>query len=313
MNGAGTEFRILGPVEVHDAPAGLRVVPPGAKQRALLASLVVEAGRVVSAERLADELWGDGPPRRAANAVQAHVARLRRLLGGPARERDAAHHARIVTGPGGYLLRLGRATTDAERFCRLSAEGRAACADDPERAARLLDRALSLWRGPALADCRGGPLCAAEADRLEEQRLTALETFYEARLRSARPEGITGELERLAQEHPLRERFYDLLMVALDRAGRRSEALAVFERARRRLAGELGVEPGPLLRGRWQALLRHEPQEAAGAGPELARIGRRLEEISGELRELTLRFEQLAADDGPRSGPAGALAPLRRR
>ncbi|MEU6381129.1 AfsR/SARP family transcriptional regulator [Streptomyces sp. NPDC046909] len=312
MTGADTEFRLLGPLEVHHPRTGRRVVPPGAKQRALLATLVVEAGHTVSVERLADELWGAHPPRSAANAVQAHVARLRKLL---TPQDGPAPHETIVTEPTGYLLRLGEATTDADHFRRLSTEGRAAAASDPDRAAALLDRALSLWRGPALADCRGGPLCAAEADRLEEQRLLVLEAFYEARLRSARSDGITGELERLAEEHPLRERFSDLLMVALHRADRRSEALAVYERVRRRLATELGVEPGPTLRGRREALLRHGPhpspvpdedwyayedyaQDLAYDDPalraaEMARIGRRLEELSHELRELTRRFEAL--------------------
>jgi SARP family transcriptional regulator, regulator of embCAB operon len=332
--GAGSELRLLGPVEVHHPRTGSRVVPPGAKQRALLATLAVEAGHTVSVERLTDELWGARPPRSAANAVQAHVARLRRLLGPPD---GPAVRETIVTEPTGYLLRLGEASTDAEHFRRLSAEGRAAAACDPDRGAALLDRALSLWRGPALADCRGGPICAAEADRLEEQRLLALEAFYEARLRSARPDGITGELERLAEEHPLRERFSDLLMVALHRADRRSEALAVYERVRRRLATELGVDPGPSLRGRRAALLRHGPppspvreqgsggyeeyrayakdtEDTAYDGPalgaaEMARIGRRLEELSYELRELIRRFEALRAGHHA----AAPLAPSPRR
>ncbi|MFE7853226.1 BTAD domain-containing putative transcriptional regulator [Streptomyces sp. NPDC057403] len=317
MTATATEFRLLGPVEVHRSRSGLRVAPAGAKQRALLATLVVEAGRTVSVERLAEELWGAHPPRSAANAVQAHIARLRRLLA--AADGPAAHET-IVTEPTGYLLRLGEAATDAEHFRRLSAQGRAAAASDPDRAAVLLDRALSLWRGPALADCRDGSICAAEADRLEEQRLVVLEAFYEARLRSARSEGITVELERLAEEHPLRERFSELLMVALHRADRCSEALAVYERVRRRLAAELGVEPGPSLRGRREALLRqagHSPAGDAGFGhctdraedlwcgdpalraAEVARIGRRLEELSCELRDLNRRFEALRADTPP--------------
>ncbi|MGW4024067.1 AfsR/SARP family transcriptional regulator [Streptomyces sp. NPDC005009] len=317
-------------MEVHQPRTGSRVVPPGVKQRALLATLVIEAGQPVSVDRLADELWGAHPPRRAANAVQAHVARVRRLIGSPD---DRAGREAIVTEPTGYLLRLGEATTDAERFRRLSTEGRAAASSDPDRAAVLLEHALSLWRGPALADCRGGPICAAEADRLEEQRLLVLEAFYEARLRSARPDGITGELERLAEEHPLRERFSDLLMVALQRADRHSEALEVYERARRRLATELGVAPGPSLRGRREALLRQSPHpfpveewgseryeghggyadyatdmanDPAMRAAEMARISRRLEELSHELRELTRRFDSLMTTGHHAAGP---LAP----
>ena len=306
--GAGTEFRILGPVDVLDTGTGRRTVPSGAKQRALLAVLVIEAGRTLPVERLADELWAEEgrTPHNAANAAQAHVARLRRIL----RTHDRAAGADgewISTEPAGYRLRLGGATTDAERFCRLSAEGRASTAADPQRAARLLQCALSLWRGPALQDCRTGPLRAAEADRLEEHRLTALEALYEARLRTARHEGVTGELERLSEQYPLRERFYDLLMVALHRAGRTDEALTVYERARRRLASDLGVQPGPALHRRLQAMLRNDPPPPTPPTPprgeEIARIGLRLQELSAELRSLAGRFDALSAHESTPPGP----------
>ncbi len=258
-----TEFRVLGPVEVHDERTGRRVVPPGAKQRTLLAALVVGAGRTLTVDRLADELWGDAPPERAANAVQAHVARLRRLL------RDCGGGEWISTEPMGYLLRLRDATTDAQRFHRLAAEGRAAAATDPAHAAGLLRRALAVWRGPALQDCLPGPWCAAEAERLEEQRLAAVEKLYETRLRSAPGEDLTGELERLTHEHPLRERLYDLSMAALCRAGRGGEALGVYERARRRMVGELGVEPGPALRARLEEAVRLASDGSGGRAAHL--------------------------------------------
>ncbi|MFD0342975.1 BTAD domain-containing putative transcriptional regulator [Streptomyces sp. NPDC127117] len=258
-----TEFRILGPVEVHDGRTGRRVVPHGTKQRTLLAALVVGAGRTLTVDRLADELWGDEPPQRAANAVQAHVARLRRMLS------DSGDGDWISTEPMGYLLRLGSATTDAQRFQRLSAEGRAVAAADPAHATELLGRALAVWRGPALQDCLSGPLCAAEAERLEEHRLAALEKLYETRLRSAPAEldDVTGELERLTYEHPLRERLYDLSMVALSLAGRTAEALGVYERARKVLVHTLGVEPGPALRARMEATIRHSPFTDLGTMP----------------------------------------------
>ncbi|MCX5115061.1 AfsR/SARP family transcriptional regulator [Streptomyces sp. NBC_00378] len=261
-----TEFRILGPVEVHDGRTGRRVVPSGTKQRTLLAALVVEAGRTLTVDRLADELWGDEPPQRAANAVQAHVARLRRMLS------DSGDGDWISTEPMGYLLRLGSATTDAQRFQRLSAEGRAAASTDPAHATELLERALAVWRGPALQDCLRGPLCAAEAERFEEHRLATLEKLYETRLhetrlRSAPLDDVTGELERLTYEHPLRERFYDLSMVALCLAGRPAEALGVYERARKVLLHMLGVEPGPALRARMEATIRHSPFADLGTTP----------------------------------------------
>ncbi|MFF3216045.1 BTAD domain-containing putative transcriptional regulator [Streptomyces sp. NPDC002886] len=310
----GVDFRVLGPVEVFDRRTGAHLVPSGAKQRALLGALVVQAGHVLSAERLIHELWGDRPPVSAANALHAHVARLRRLLqsGAP----DAGGHEWIATRSMGYLLRLGRATTDAQRFHRLSAEGRAALGADPGHAAELLSGALALWRGPALQGSVQGPVCTVEADRLEELRLTTLETLYDAYLRSGRHSEVTRELERLTAGHPVRERLYDLQMLALYRCGRQTEALGVYERARRRLVDELGVEPGPALRERMEAILRHAPSLAVprpappvpGAatapptpdadllelGREIARLGDRITSLSREQEELIRRFNLLA-------------------
>ncbi|MEU9255523.1 AfsR/SARP family transcriptional regulator [Streptomyces sp. NPDC048270] len=306
----GLDFRVLGAVEVHDHRSGARIAPSGAKQRALLAALVVRAGEVLSADRLIDELWGDRPPAGAANALQAHVARLRRLLaplGG-----DGPGRAAITTHPLGYLLRLGSARTDAQRFHRLSAQGRAAVVADPVHAAELLYRALELWRGPALEGSGRGPICAREAERLEESRLTALETYHEAKLRGARHEEVTGELERLTQSHPTRERFYDLLMLALYRCGRRSEALGVYERARQRLLSEVGIGPGPALRDRMESILLREPGLDSAAPPaapaphtavldlggEIARLRERIDAIGREQEELVRRFTLLSEGIG---------------
>ncbi|MEU3771818.1 AfsR/SARP family transcriptional regulator [Streptomyces sp. NPDC032472] len=263
----GVEFRVLGPVEVYDHRTGLRVVPSGAKQRTLLAALVVRAGEVLGTERLVDELWGDRPPAGGSNALQAHVARLRRVLPVAPPGPDGRRAEWIGTHALGYLLRPDGAAGDARRFHALSAEGRSLLADDPERAAGLLRSALALWRGPALDGSLRGPICAREADRLEELRLTTLETLYEADLAGGRHGAAVRELERLTAEHPLRERFYDLLMLALYRGGRQGEALGVYERARRRLVDGLGVEPGPALRGRLDEILRHAPSLAAPPTP----------------------------------------------
>ncbi|MCX4696866.1 AfsR/SARP family transcriptional regulator [Streptomyces sp. NBC_01408] len=257
------EFRILGPVQIHDARSDLRIVPTGAKQRALLGALVVKAGQVVSADRLVDELWGEHPPANAANALQAHVARLRRLLPVPAPGSGEAHHEWLVTRPLGYVLRLGRSGTDAQRFRLLTAEGSALAATDPGRSADVLREALALWRGPALEGSERGTICSAEASLLEESRLVALETLFDACLRAGRFGEITGELEELTVRHPLRERFYELLMTALYRSGRQAEALGVYDRARRRLVHDLGLEPGPVLRGRMEAILHHHDPDAA--------------------------------------------------
>ncbi|MFF0024995.1 BTAD domain-containing putative transcriptional regulator [Streptomyces sp. NPDC005496] len=286
-----TEFRLLGPVVVHDGSSGAGIVPTGAKQRALLATLVIHAGERLPVDRLVEELWGDRPPVNAPNALQAHVARLRRLL--PARG-----HKWISTLPTGYLLTLGHASTDVERFTRLSRQGRAAVPDNPRYASELLGHALSLWQGLALQDSRHGPICTAEAERLEEQRLATLEALYEASLNCGRYAEITCDLERLTMDHPLRERFYDLLMIALFRSGREAEALGVYERARRHLVGTLGVEPGPALRCRMEAILNHSPTPAAGhprhadLATQMAHLQTRIDQLVCDQQELLRRVQQ---------------------
>ncbi|MEU9443055.1 AfsR/SARP family transcriptional regulator [Streptomyces sp. NPDC048304] len=305
---AQTEFQLLGPVVVRDGASHVVIVPPGPKQRSLLAALVLHAGRPLSVDQLVEELWGDRPPGNAANALQAHVARLRRVLPEPAVPVPGQEW--ITTLPTGYLLSADQATTDVQRFHQLSAKGRAAVAADPGYATRLLRRALSLWRGPALQDSRHGPICTHEADRLEENRLTALESLYEASLGCGRHGEITGELEKLTVDHPLHERFYDLLMVALYRGGRQAEALGVYERARRRLTEALGIEPGPALRSRLEAILNHAPHlsapapqgaprspatldEALELGGEIARLQQRIDELNRRQEALVRRFDAM--------------------
>ncbi|MEU9129803.1 AfsR/SARP family transcriptional regulator [Kitasatospora sp. NPDC048540] len=318
------QFRILGPVEIHDERRGLRIVPTGSKQRILLGALVVKAGHLLSYHRLIDELWGEHPPANPANALQAHIARLRKLL----EDAGSTSQERIDTHALGYQLHAGPDATDAARFHRLSAQGRAVVTTDPARAVRLLRQALALWRGPALQGSLGGDICQAEAAQLEENRLVALETLYDASLRAGLHHEITGELEELTSDNPVRERFYDLLMVALYRCGRQAEALGVYERARMRLVNELGVEPGPALRRRVQSILsqarelgapagqpspaavigsipaaraaRGGPAPQGGAvvldlGDELARLRRRLDRLSQEQELLSRQFDRLSA------------------
>ncbi|MFI5987237.1 BTAD domain-containing putative transcriptional regulator [Streptomyces sp. NPDC051555] len=289
------EFLLLGPVEALDPRTGARSAPSGAKQRALLGALAVHRGRVLSADRLIDELWGDAPPAAAAGALQAHIGRLRRSLHAV----DGRDH--IATGPAGYRLRGTACGTDAGAFERLSSEGRAALPTDPVRAADLLRRSLARWRGAPLEGASGGRLCAAEADRLGELRLTTQEALYEACLAEphADPRILARELERLTADHPTQERLYDLLMVALCRGGRRSEALGVYERARRRLRTELGVEPGPALRARAAEILE-DPAEspASGTAAALLDLGSEISRLSARVDELTRRLNSAGALTG---------------
>ncbi|MGW1768313.1 AfsR/SARP family transcriptional regulator [Streptomyces sp. NPDC002073] len=327
------QFRILGLVEVQDEQTGLRILPTGAKQRALLGALVVKAGHSVSVQRLIDELWGEHPPAHADNALHGHVARLRRLLSGlegPGADLHAPHtpHPWIVTTSRGYTLRPASVETDATRFRELADTARRILPSDPGQAGELLRRALSLWRGPALEGSVLGDICAGTAAQLEEHRLTALEMMYDAYLRTGRHCEITGELVELTTDHPMRERFYDLLMVALYRCGRQAEALRVYEQARSRIVRELGVEPGPALRGLMESILHHDPALAtaaarrpagpartvaapAGAEPaaddaalplceEMARLHRRIERLQQEQEQLLRRFNALTASSALR-------------
>ncbi len=242
------ELRILGPLEVRVAE---RVLPlSGARQRTVLALLLLRAGEVVSSDRLIDELWGERPPPSALDTLQVYVSRLRKVL----------PEGTVVTEGRGYRLAVAGEQIDAGRFERLAGEGRAALAEgDPERSARLLREALDLWRGPALADFAYEPFAQGEIARLEELRVLALEERLEADLASGRAAELVGELEALVGAHPLRERLRGQLMRALYRSGRQAEALRAYQDARRTLGDELGIEPSPALRDLERAVLAQDP------------------------------------------------------
>jgi predicted ATPase/DNA-binding SARP family transcriptional activator len=282
-----TEFRILGPVEaVH---AGKPVPLGGPRQRALLAALLVEGGRVVSADRLGEIVWEGRPPPGAAGTLRTYVSRLRSAL-------DDGE--RVIEGrPPGYAIHAE--WVDAERFEQLVAEGRAAAqARDPGRASELLGEALGLWRGPALAEV---PAMHAEAARLEGLRDAALEDRIEADLALGRHEEVVPELESLLAADPLRERLWGALMLALYRGGRQADALAAFQRARTVLDEELGLEPTPELRALEQQILTHEVPAPAAAergnlpAPVSSFVGRTAE--LAELAEL-LRSARLVTLTG---------------
>jgi DNA-binding SARP family transcriptional activator len=277
-------LRILGPLEILDTH-GERIQVSGAKRRALLATLVVQAGQTVSIPRLIEELWGTTPPANAVNALQAHIGRLRKALSTACAEPD-----RLVTRPTGYTLQLREDETDAREFTRLVTAARKT--PDP---APLLREALSLWRGPALDGCVAGDICAAEASVLEECRLTAMETLYDTSLRDGRHAEVIAELAESTATFPLRERFYDQLMEALCRAGRQSDALTVYDRARKRFITELGVEPGPALRARERSIRSHTPMAPSDLSREVAELQHKIDALVTRQTEL---LQRLSAQSG---------------
>ncbi len=285
------EFRLLGPLEVWRD--GRRLTVGGAKPRALLAVLLLRAGRVVSTDELIEALWGEHPPAGAANALQAHVSALRRALT-PGRGRRDAEQV-VVTRSPGYLLPLDCHDLDLVRFAQLLAEARAAVAKDPALAAELFNEALRLWRGPALADFAYESFASADLARLEEMRLSAVEDRLECELALGRHAEVAAQLEGLVAEHPLRERLAGQLMLALYRCGRQAEASRVFQTTRQTLVDRLGMEPGPPLRQLLQRVLEQNPdlelshEGAAPTGP-----ARPLHNLPVELTSFIGRERELA-------------------
>jgi YVTN family beta-propeller protein len=264
------EFRILGPLEVVE---GTRPVAlGGAKQRALLAVLILHRREVVSTDRLIDELWAERPPATAAKTLQVYVSHLRKALGPDV----------VSTHGHGYMLAVAADRVDADRFDALAAEGRRALeAGEPGRAAGVLREALALSHGPPLADFAYEAFAQAEIGRLEEARVAVLEDRVDADLALGNHAALVGELEALAREHPRRERLQRQLMLALYRSGRQADALERYRQARQRLVEDLGLEPGRELEELERAILAHDPALEAPARPTLpervvsrARVGR---------------------------------------
>ncbi|MGN6170481.1 MAG: BTAD domain-containing putative transcriptional regulator [Solirubrobacteraceae bacterium] len=249
------EFRILGPLEVlrHGRPIALG----GDKQRALLALLLIHANRTLSSDRLIDELWGERPPATAAKAVQVHISRLRKALGEPPGAGDGV----LVTREHGYALKVDPENLDSLRFERLLGEARGElAADRVGNAASLLERALSLWRGPPLSEFAYERFAEVEIARLEELQGFALEELTEVKLGLGRHAEVVGNLESLIAQHPYRERLRAQLMLAFYRSDRQAEALQAYQDARRKLVEELGIEPGERLRELERAILAQDPE-----------------------------------------------------
>jgi DNA-binding SARP family transcriptional activator/tetratricopeptide (TPR) repeat protein len=277
-------WRVLGVLEVRTEGTWATAGAP--KMRALAATLLAEPGRVVPTGQLIDELWGDEPAPAARRLVAGYVFRLRQLIDDPSGQV-------LITQAPGYRLAVDPAQVDASRFEELLSAGRRVLADNADQAAGFLREALSLWRGPALADVPRGAAVAAEASRLEELRLSATELLIEADLRCGRADEHIPELRQLTATQPLQERFWQQLMRALASCDRRAEALEAYAHARRVLADQLGTDPGPglqqlhrrLLAGQAPVSPLHEPSgDALPAAPR---------QLPGEVRHFTGRESEL--------------------
>jgi DNA-binding SARP family transcriptional activator/WD40 repeat protein len=287
------QIHVLGPLEasVDDRAVGLG----GAKQRAVLAMLGLEANRMVTADHLIAGLWGDDSPASAAKMVQNYVWRLRTAL------RDDAE-VEILTRGRGYELRIDPECVDVRRFERLLAEAsRAAQVGEPSDAAR---EALALWRGPALADVADEPFAAPAIRRLEELRVEAAELAIDADLAAGRHQEVAAEIDVLVSEHPLRERLHAQRMLARYRCGRQADALEAYRDARRTLVEDVGLEPGAELQRLHDAILRQDP--SLDVEPSVAELPRELDlggapwivGRDGELAWLRERWARARAGAG---------------
>ena len=272
-------FRLLGPLTATIEGAPVEV--GGDKRRALLAALLLRAGEVVPRDELIDALWGEEPPDTARNTLQVYVSQLRKLL----------PDGLLETTPSGYRLAVDASGVDVFEFESLAQAGRSALTiGDATGAAETLRRALELWHGTPV------DVSQIEALRLEEIRLTALEDRIDADLALGRHAQLVGELEGLVAEHPLRERLRGQLMLALYRAGRQADALAVYQRARRTLVEELGIEPGESLRRLERAILEQDPSLNVHPAATARRIPTPPTPLLGRERELEALADLVRAD-----------------
>ncbi|MFD9697730.1 BTAD domain-containing putative transcriptional regulator [Lentzea sp. NPDC059081] len=289
------KFGILGPLEVWDGDEPLTIGGP--QQRHLLAVLLLNANQVVSAERLIEQLWGSGPPASARQLLKGCVLGLRRAL-------RVGRSERLITRAPGYLLRVGHGERDVDRAEELAAAAARQPDGSAEQAADLLREALSCWRGPVL-DGLDAEACRTEAARLAERRLALLEERIEADLRLGRYLALVAELQTLVREHPLRERLWAQLILALSGAGRQADALVAYRRIRRSLVDQLAVEPSAVLRAAHRAVLAGEVAPSAG-GRVPAQLPAAPPGLVGRTGELAALDRASARGLVLVSGPPGA-------
>ncbi|WP_214416036.1 AfsR/SARP family transcriptional regulator [Sphaerisporangium fuscum] len=255
---AGTvqlDFSVLGPLSVTRDGQALDL--GGARVKALVATLLIAQGKVVTVDRIVEAVWGDEAPGSVMSSLYSYITKLRKVLE-PHRPARASTGILDRQGPG-YVLRVRPESVDAERFAALAERGSRLLEEDPAAAAADLSAALGLWRGPAYVDLGDTDVATAEIARLENARLAARQDHAAARLGLGEAVAAVGQLESLVREHPLAERSWELLALALYRAGRQGDALAALRTARERLIDELGVDPGPSLRAMESAVLQQDP------------------------------------------------------
>src|SRR5215213_2040578 len=256
----GFRVEVLGPVEAW--VDGREVALGGQRPRALLAALALTRGRVVTSERLIDELWGEDPPTRARDSLQMHVSRLRKALTQAGGDAD-----RLASQAGGYVLALRPGVCDVDRWEAALVRARRARAAGQLETARIgINEALGLWRGAPLGGVSAHGLLDSERARLEEQRLGATIEGIELDLELGRHGELLGQLEAMVIAYPFKERLVELQMLALYRSGRQADALAAFHAARGRFVEELGIEPAHPLRKLHEDILKHSAGLASSAG-----------------------------------------------
>lgn len=246
-----TRFDVLGPLEIR-LPAGV-LVPRGPMVRKMLALMALRANQIVSFDTFIEELWDGEPPRTAVTTIRTHVYHVRQMM---ARQGGHTGADLIVTQPAGYMLRLGPGELDAQVFSQLVSEGGELLASDRAReAAEALSKALSMWRGAALANVTAGPVLSCHLVALEEMRIRARELRIEADLRLGRHRELIAELRELVGANPLNEWLHARLIDALRLSGRRNEALTAYHAVRTLLDDELGLQPSEELRQLQQEIL----------------------------------------------------------
>jgi DNA-binding SARP family transcriptional activator len=300
------EFRLLGALEVINN--NINLTPSAPKLREVLALLVLRNNQLVQIDTLMDELWGENPPLSALSTLQTYIYKLRKILF------DQSDDVTLVTKPAGYLALIPPENVDVRRFEKALAEGlKAIEREDSPGSAKTLALALGMWRGRALADVQPGNVLAGHVTRLEESRLTALELRIEAELKLGRHVELISELKELIAANPYHEGIHNKLILALYRAGRRGEALEIYQRLRSVLVEELGVEPSPQTMRMQQCVLSSDPvldpvvtPAAPAAGPRPlstpAQLPPDIADFSGRRNEVAL-LEQLITD-GTQAGTA---------